>query len=150
PPGPAQFPAASARASCREKSRPCDGAPCRLCSRCSCPLLRRDGFAFDCGRRKIASACNLGYNDSIARRPPVKAEVRSSQPMSDTKEALWRRSLGVPLIVLGVAAALVFTWYYAPSLLLLFAGILFAALLDACTRGLARVIPLSRSWRFAL
>jgi len=63
----------------------------------------------------------------------VKADVRSS-----------------PLIVLAVAAALLFTWYYAPSLLLLFAGILFAALLDACTRGLARVLPLSRGWRFAL
>lgn len=80
----------------------------------------------------------------------MKAEVRSSQPTSDMKEAAGRRSLGVPLIVLGVAAALVFTWYYAPSLLLLFAGILFAALLDACTRGLARIIPLSRGWRFGL
>src|SRR5262249_16816641 len=34
--------------------------------------------------------------------------------------------------------------------LLLFAGILFAVFLDACTRGLATVMPLSRSWRFTV
>jgi predicted PurR-regulated permease PerM len=80
----------------------------------------------------------------------VKADIRSSQPISEAREPVARRSLGVPLIVLVVAAALVFTWYYAPSLLLLFAGILFAVFLDASTRGLAGVLPLSRAWRFGL
>jgi predicted PurR-regulated permease PerM len=80
----------------------------------------------------------------------MKAEVRSSAPVSEPKELGGRRALALPLIVLGVAAGLAFVWYYAPSLLLLFAGILFAALLDACTRGLARVMPLSRAWRFGL
>jgi predicted PurR-regulated permease PerM len=54
------------------------------------------------------------------------------------------------LIVLAVAGGVVFVWYYGTSLLFLFAGILFAAFLDACTRGLARVVPLSRRWRFAI
>ena len=80
----------------------------------------------------------------------MKAEVRPSAPTSEPKELGGRRALALPLIVLGVAAGLAFVWYYAPSLLLLFAGILFAALLDACTRGLARVMPLSRAWRFGL
>lgn len=80
----------------------------------------------------------------------MKAEIRPPAPISAPTETGWRRSVASPLIVLGVAAALVFVWYYAPSVLLLFAGVLFAALLDACTRGLSRVIPLSRSWRFAL
>ena len=70
--------------------------------------------------------------------------------MSKPKETGGRRALALPLIVLGVAAGLAFVWCYAPSLLLLFAGILFAAFLDACTRGLARVMPLSRAWRFGL
>jgi predicted PurR-regulated permease PerM len=61
-----------------------------------------------------------------------------------------RRRFVIPLIVLAVAAALVFVWYYAASLLLLFAGILFAVLLDACARGLGRVVPLTRPWRFGL
>jgi predicted PurR-regulated permease PerM len=51
---------------------------------------------------------------------------------------------------LAVAAGLAFVWYYASSLLLLFAGILFATFLDACARGLARIVPLSRSGRFGL
>ncbi len=72
-------------------------------------------------------------------RLEVKPEI------GEPKAIAWRA-----LIVLGVAAGLAFTWYYAPSLLLLFAGILFAVFLDACTRGLARVIPLSRGWRFGL
>jgi predicted PurR-regulated permease PerM len=70
--------------------------------------------------------------------------------MSEPGEAPGPRVRVSPLIVLGAAAGLAFVWYYAPSLLLLFAGMLFAALLDACTRGLARVLPLSRAWRFSL
>jgi predicted PurR-regulated permease PerM len=58
--------------------------------------------------------------------------------------------LALPVIVLAVAAGLAFAWYYASSLLLLFAGILFAAFLDACTRGLERLVPLSRQWRYTL
>jgi predicted PurR-regulated permease PerM len=61
-----------------------------------------------------------------------------------------RHLLTLPLIVLAVAAGLAFIWYTAPSLLLLFAGMLFAALLDACTRGLGYVMPLARRWRYAL
>ena len=80
----------------------------------------------------------------------MKAEFRSSPPISEPGPAARSRSWAMPLLALGIAAALVFVWYYAPSLLLLFAGILFAAFLDACTRGLAHVVPLSRSSRFAI
>jgi predicted PurR-regulated permease PerM len=62
----------------------------------------------------------------------------------------WRHVIALPLIVLAVAAGLVAIWYSAPSLLLLFAGILFASLLDACTRGLGHILPLARGWRFGL
>jgi predicted PurR-regulated permease PerM len=81
---------------------------------------------------------------------PMKAEVRSSQPTSEPASAVWLRPLASPLILLAVAAGVLFVWYYGASLLLLFAGILFAVFLDACTRGLTRVVPLSRSWRFAM
>ncbi|MBS0525951.1 MAG: AI-2E family transporter [Proteobacteria bacterium] len=64
--------------------------------------------------------------------------------------AAWRQVIALPLIVLAVAAGLAFVWYSAPSLLLLFAGILFASLLDACTRGLGSVLPLPRRVRYAL
>jgi len=58
--------------------------------------------------------------------------------------------MALPFIVLAVASGLALVWYGALSLLLLFAGILFAALLDACTRGLGRVLPLSRRARFGI
>jgi len=58
--------------------------------------------------------------------------------------------LGPLLIVLAVAVGLAFTWLNAFSLLLLFASILFAVFLDACTRGLGGLVPLARIWRFAL
>jgi predicted PurR-regulated permease PerM len=70
--------------------------------------------------------------------------------MGEPASIVWIRSRASPLIVLAVAASVVFVWYYGASLLLLFAGILFAVFLDACTCGLARVVPLSRSWRFAV
>jgi len=80
----------------------------------------------------------------------MKAEFRSSAPMSDPAPAVSPRSLASPVVAVGIVAGLAFVWYYAPSLLLLFAGILFATLIDACVRGLAHVVPLSRSWRFGL
>ena len=88
--------------------------------------------------------------EPITGPPPVRAEIQSPQPTGKAEGTAWRRSLGTPLIVLGVAAGLAFVWYYAPSLLLLFAGILFAAFLDACTRGLASSLPLPRRWRLTL
>ena len=58
---------------------------------------------------------------------------------TETGGADWRRILVPPFILLAAVAGLVFTWYSAHSLLMLFAGILFAVFLDACTRGLAYV-----------
>lgn len=80
----------------------------------------------------------------------MKTEARSSATMGDPTDKSSRQRFTIPLIVLVVAATLAFVWYYAASLLLLFAGILFAVLLDACTRGLGRVMPLTRPWRFGL
>lgn len=58
--------------------------------------------------------------------------------------------LGPLLIVLAIAVGLALTWYNVSSLLLLFAGILFAAFIDACIRGLGRFMPIGRPARFAL
>lgn len=58
--------------------------------------------------------------------------------------------LAVLLIVLAVGLALALAWYNVASLLFLFAGILFATFLDACTSAVGRLLPVSRVWRFAL
>lgn len=69
---------------------------------------------------------------------------------SETSGANWRRVLAPPLILLAVVSGLVLAWFSAHSLLMLFAGILFAVFLDACTRGLGYILPVSRTWRFGL
>ena len=80
-------------------------------------------------------------------RSPVPTPVPAS---AQTGGTVWGRVLALPLTVLAIAVGLALILYTAPSLLLLFAGILFATLLDACTRGLGHVLPVTRAWRFAL
>ena len=80
-------------------------------------------------------------------RSPVPTSVPAS---AQTGGTVWSRVLALPLTVLAIAVGLALVLYTAPSLLLLFAGILFATLLDACTRGLGHILPMARAWRFAL
>lgn len=54
------------------------------------------------------------------------------------------------LVGLAGGAGLFLAWMAADALFLIFAGFLFAALLDACTRGLARVLPISRGWNLLI
>jgi len=54
------------------------------------------------------------------------------------------------LVALAAGAGLFVGWMAADTLLLIFAGLLFAALLDACTRGLAKVLPIGRGWNLAI
>ena len=89
-----------------------------------------------------------------ARAPLTSAAVGPGGPSSEPASAAGGSPVAVPLAlvaaVLAIVVVLALSWYYAASLLLLFAGILFAVLLDACTRGLAPIVPLSRPWRFGL
>ena len=81
---------------------------------------------------------------TVEHRPAAPISAPAGTTMA------WRPVIALPLIVLAIAVGLALAWYSAPSLLLLFAGILFAALLDACTRGLGHVLPLPRRARYAL
>jgi predicted PurR-regulated permease PerM len=74
---------------------------------------------------------------------------RSPLTTGTTSTSMWSGALGPLLIILTITVGLSLAWYNASSLLLLFAGILFAAFLDACTHGLSRVLPIARIWRFA-
>lgn len=62
----------------------------------------------------------------------------------------WRGGIAALLIVLGVVLGLAFLWFAAPSLFIVFAGVLFAAFLDACARALRPVLPLGRVWRLTV
>lgn len=61
-----------------------------------------------------------------------------------------RPNLASVLLALAAGAGLFLAWRTAGTLLVIFAGLLFAALLDACTRGLAYLLPIGRPWRLAL
>src|SRR3546814_18568619 len=49
-----------------------------------------------------------------------------------------------------MAAALWIAWRLAQPILLIIAGIVFAALLDGGTRLLGRVLPIGRAWRLLI
>lgn len=63
----------------------------------------------------------------------------------------WRLSgLQTGLGLLAAATGLFLIWQMSSSLLLIFAGVLFAAFLDGCARALRPVIPAGHTWRLAL
>ena len=61
-----------------------------------------------------------------------------------------RFTLAAALVVLTVTLGILLLWRTSSSLLIIFAGILFASLLDACARALGPVIPVGRTWRLTL
>ncbi|WFU69881.1 MULTISPECIES: AI-2E family transporter [unclassified Bradyrhizobium] len=61
-----------------------------------------------------------------------------------------RSMLAVGLSLLAAGVALFLIWQTVSSLLIVFAGVLFAALLDAAARALASIVPISRAWRLTL
>ncbi len=54
------------------------------------------------------------------------------------------------LTLLAGGAGLFLAWMAANGLFLIFAGLLFAALLDACVRGVSRLFSIPRGWNLAI
>ena len=75
---------------------------------------------------------------------------RSGAPDVRQRGMTFRQGLTLILVALAAGAGLFLAWQTAGSLLLIFAGLLFAALLDAATRGLGYVLPIGRGWRLTL
>jgi predicted PurR-regulated permease PerM len=72
------------------------------------------------------------------------------QPTSGHSRASGDGTVRAVLVALAGGAGLFLAWMAADTLFLIFAGLLLAALLDACTRGLGRVLPISRGWNLAI
>jgi predicted PurR-regulated permease PerM len=83
--------------------------------------------------------------DPLVRPAPVDGAAHSNG-----RRPAPRSGLTLVLTALAGSAGLFLAWQAAGALLLIFAGLLVAALLDACTRGLARVLPVGRVWRLAI
>src|SRR3954468_4646839 len=58
-----------------------------------------------------------------------------------------RGFLATGLALLSICIALFLVWQTVSSLLIIFAGVLFAAFLDAAARAMAPVVRLNRIWR---
>jgi predicted PurR-regulated permease PerM len=81
------------------------------------------------------------------RRREVVLRDDPADPSQDTGR---RSILATGLALLATCVALFLVWQTVSSLLLVFAGVLFAAFLDASARALAPVLPVNRAWRLAL
>jgi predicted PurR-regulated permease PerM len=74
-------------------------------------------------------------------------------PPQDTTRPLWASTRPLVLAGIGVAAftaLMLLAWRSADTLLLIFAGILFAVFLEGLTHYLGRVVPLGHGWRLAI
>ena len=69
---------------------------------------------------------------------------------NELRDPLIRQELKRASVWLGLAAAILAIWFLAQPILLIFAGIVFAAMLDGGTRLLGRVLPIGRGWRLAI
>ena len=88
-------------------------------------------------------------DDTRSGRENVREFLRGED--AEPPKESWRGNLlTTGLALLAVAVLLFLTWQMASSLLIVFAGVLFAALLDAAARALAPIIPLGRAWRLTL
>ena len=76
-------------------------------------------------------------------RDVVLGHEPADQPAIDTPRSLL--ATGLALVATCIAVFLV--WQTVSSLLIIFAGVLFAAFLDAAARALGSVFPLGRAWR---
>ena len=76
--------------------------------------------------------------------------IERSEFASAAEGAGRRFTLAGALVVLSVTLGLLLVWRTSSSLLIIFAGILFASFLDACARALGPVIPVGRAWRLTL
>lgn len=82
--------------------------------------------------------------DRLPQPPSPSASATARSP------SILRTGLTLILVALAGAAGLFLAWQTAGALLLIFAGLLLASVLDACTRGLAYLLPVGRGWRLAL
>jgi predicted PurR-regulated permease PerM len=80
----------------------------------------------------------------------IAENIQRRELPSRVEGAAWGFTLAAALGVLSVVLGILLIWRTSSSLLIIFAGILFASFLDACARALGPVIPLGRAWRLTL
>jgi predicted PurR-regulated permease PerM len=89
-------------------------------------------------------------SDTRTEQERYREVVLRDDPADHPRGAGPRSILATGLTLLAACVSLFLVWQTVSSLLLIFAGILFAAFLDASARALAPVLPLTRTWRLTL
>ena len=69
---------------------------------------------------------------------------------NEMRDPVIREELKRAIVWVGVVGAVVLVVYLSQPLLLIFGGVVFAAMLDGGTRLLGRILPIGRSWRLML
>ena len=75
--------------------------------------------------------------------------VRTGDRLAARNDLAWAISVG-GIGIVAFAALLLFTWHFAATLFLIFAGMLFGVALNAMTNGLGRVVRLPHSLRLTI
>ncbi len=84
---------------------------------------------------------------------PVKDEIpppRKTSGPTDFTDPLLRQEVRRALVWIGVASLVALTVLLSQPLLVIFGGLVFAALIDGGARLLGRVLPIGRGWRVAI
>jgi predicted PurR-regulated permease PerM len=98
------------------------------------------------GPLELADAMNDDTPGHQRFRGRVIREQSTPLAASDERRSI----LATGLILLATCVALFLVWQTVSSLLIVFAGVLFAAFLDAAARALAPILPLRRTLRLTL
>lgn len=88
----------------------------------------------------------------MARRPTkaAAAEPELNAGPTDIADPLLRTEAKRAAVWIGMAALLALAVYLAQPLLVIFGGMVFAAMIDGGSRLLGRVLPIGRAWRVTL
>src|ERR1700704_5107829 len=79
----------------------------------------------------------------------INVAVSAKDRLAARNDLAWAISVG-GIGVIGFAALLAFTWHFAATLFLIFAGMLLGVALNAMTNGLGRVVRLPHSLRLTI
>ena len=89
------------------------------------------------------------HHSTRRRRKAIRADLDQPGPV-EFRDPVVRQELKKATVWAGVVLAILGVIVLAEPLLLIFAGIVLAAMLDGGTRLLGRVLPIGRGWRLAI
>ncbi|WP_407178148.1 AI-2E family transporter [Bradyrhizobium sp. STM 3562] len=89
-------------------------------------------------------------NDPTPGQDRIRDAASGDNPADEAARAGRLNLLTAGLTLLAAGVCLFLAWKAVSSLLVIFAGVLFASFLDACALALAPVLPVNRPWRLTL